>query len=82
MDFTIGKLKEILNEIPDNAIICGIDYRDKLMEFDYLKRVLLLEKDGIVYLVFNSMGTHFFDLVEKEGYSVLKHWDEKVHNEK
>ena len=77
MDFNIGKLKELIKDIPDEVIIGGIDYRDKLMEFDYLKRVLLIEKNGEKVLVFNPQGTHYFDLVEKEGYTILKFWDER-----
>ena len=76
MDFNIGELKKMIGEMPDDAIIAGLNFGDKLKEFDYLKRILLLEKDGQKVIVFNPMGTHYFDLVEKEGYKYLQHWDE------
>ena len=77
MEFTIGKLKTIINEMPDDAIIAGLNYGDKLQDFDYLKRILLLEsKDGEKKIVFNPMGTHYFDLVQKEGYKILQNWDD------
>lgn len=76
MDFNIGKFKKIINEMPDDAVIGALNIGDHLQDFDYLKRILLLEKDGQQIVVFNPMGTHYFDLVEKEGYKVIKHWDE------
>jgi len=76
-DFNIGAFKKIINEMPDDAVISGLNYGDKLQEFSYLKRILLLEdSEGNKVIVFNPMGTHYFDLVEKEGYKYLQHWDE------
>lgn len=46
MDLTTGKLKEILNDVADNCSIGILYYGDKVMDCDYLKRVLLLTKDG------------------------------------
>lgn len=77
MDLTVIKLRSILEDVPDEAIIGGLDWREEVMRFDYLKRILLLEKDGKKVLLFNSQGTHFFHLVEKEGYKCLRHWDER-----
>lgn len=76
MDLTIGLLKKIIAEVPDEVILGALDYRDKIMDFSFLKRVLLLEKDNEKVLIFNAMGTHYFDLIEKDGYKVLKSWSE------
>jgi hypothetical protein len=75
MDFTIGDLKKIIDQMPDEAIIAGLNFGDKIMRFDYLKRILLLDDGKEKMILFNAQGTHYFDLVEKEGYKVVNHWD-------
>ncbi|HYE67601.1 MAG TPA: hypothetical protein VEA58_03260 [Anaerovoracaceae bacterium] len=76
MNMNVGLLKELIKHVPDDVTIGAVDYRDKLMDFNGLKRVLLIERKGEKVLVFNAMGTHYFNLVEKEGYSVVKCWDD------
>lgn len=75
MKLTVGRLKEIMNEVPDDALVSALLYGDEIYEFDYLKRVLLLEREDQKILLINPMGTHYFDLVEKEGWKILQWFD-------
>jgi hypothetical protein len=75
MKLTVGRLKEIMNEVPDDALVSALLYGDEIHEFDYLKRVLLLEREDQKILLINPMGTHYFDLVEKEGWKILQWFD-------
>lgn len=77
MDLTIKKMREILADLPDNCddvIIAGLELGDRLNEYEGIKRVLFLKKDKEELLVINPMGTHYFDLVEKHGFHIIKYW--------
>ena len=62
MELTIGKLKQIIKDLPDDVILADLGYgNDRFHRFCNLKRLLLLldTEDGQRYLTINSMGSHF-----------------------
>lgn len=73
MELNARVLKVILSKIPDEVCIGSIDYEDLLHPYDYVKRILLVEKEGEKTLVFNPMGTHYE--LDKQGYNIIKVWD-------
>jgi hypothetical protein len=62
MELTIGILKKIIKDLPDDAILADLQIgNDKFHAFTHLKRVILLKDitDNKEYLTINSMGSHF-----------------------
>jgi len=75
MELTVGKLKEIIAELPDDTILADLDYgNESFSPHLFIKRVLLLkDRSGRQYLTINRMGAHFTenDSLKFAG----KHWD-------
>lgn len=79
MELTIGVLKEIIKDLPDETILTSLGIgNDKFNPFTSLKRLLLLRhmEDGREYLTINSMGSHFTQEGEQKKLIYLsKYWD-------
>jgi len=80
MELTIGVLKKIIQDLPDDVILADLGIgNDRFHPFISLKRLLLLKdmKEGQQYLTINSMGSHFTQ--EGEQSHLIyghEHWDE------
>ena len=75
MELTIGKLREIIKELPDEVIMADLDHgNNSFTPHLGIKRVLLLkDSSGKQYLTINRMGAHFTESNDlKYG---GKHWD-------
>lgn len=62
MELTVGKLKEILNEVDDNVILATLDRgNDDFRTYSMVKRLLVLKckESGVKYLTINPLGSHF-----------------------
>jgi len=75
MNLTVGRLKEIIADLPDDVILADLDYgNDSFKPHSGIKRVLLLEdNNGQQYLTINRMGAHFSDGPDLK--FAGKHWD-------
>ena len=62
MELTIGKLKQIIADLPDDTLLATLEYgNDNFRPFVGIKRVLLLrdKESNKDFLTINSMGSHF-----------------------
>lgn len=63
MELTVGKLKQIIKDLPDDVILADLGIgNDSFDAKTNVKRLLLLndmEQEGRQYLTINSMGSHF-----------------------
>ena len=79
MKLTVGKLREIIKDLPDDIVLATLDYGNaNFTTFDGIKRVLLLKskESGKSYLTINNMGSHFTGKGTQEGLEYdNKHWD-------
>lgn len=70
MNLTVGKLREIIEHLPDDVILADLGIGNRSFEtFTYLKRVMLMKnkEDNRQYLVINKMGAHFTGKDDQEG---------------
>lgn len=82
MELTVGKLKQILQDVDDDVIVGHLGYgNDKVYPWYSVKRVMLFQGDkrwrDSSFLLINSMGSHFTGEGEQEGLTFISHWDEK-----
>jgi len=62
MLLTVGQLKKLIQNVPDNYLFGTMDFAsDNEIKLYAPKRGLLLEAFDSKYLVLNNMGTHWDD---------------------
>lgn len=78
MDLTVGKLKEIISQLPDDVLLADLSIgNSSFRTFSFCKRLLLLEnKHGKRYLTINKMGSHFTGTGDQIGLTYIKTFDE------
>lgn len=80
MELTIGTLKQIIKDLPDEVLLADLQIgNSEFSPFISLKRLILLEdiRDGQQFLTINSMGSHFTGEGEQKNLKYIsKHWDE------
>lgn len=80
MELTVGVLKKIMADLPDEVVLATLGIGNEGFDpFTHLKRLLLLKdmSDGTEYLTINSMGSHFTQKGEQEGLIYMsRYWDE------
>lgn len=60
MLLTVGQLKKILKDIPDDALFGSMDFaNNNEIRLFAVKRYLLLQEKEDYYFVMNNMGTHW-----------------------
>ncbi len=59
-ELTVGKLKEVLQHFPDDAILADLRRgNEDFKAYTSVKRLMLLEDNNTKYLTINSLGSHF-----------------------
>lgn len=80
MELTVGILKKIIEDLPDDTIVADLGIgNDKFHPFFCLKRLLLLKNmaDGKTFLTINQMGSHFTQKGEQAHLIYTsRYWDE------
>ena len=70
---TIGLLKELIKDAPDDAIFSSMCFgNNNEMDFFVIKRALLVEGSRNTFFVLNQMGTHWGEKWEKGEYKLIK----------
>ena len=70
---TIGLLKELIKDVPDDAILSSMRFaNNNEMDFFIIKRALLVEDKKSTFFVLNQMGTHWGEKWEKDNYKLIK----------
>lgn len=82
MELTVGDLRKIIADLPDDVILAHLGYgNSSFSPFLTIKRLLLLKGDHTwgdrTFLTINGMGSHFTENGEHKHLSWTgKHWDE------
>jgi hypothetical protein len=81
MELTIGVLRQIIADLPDDVVLSTLEYGNaNFKPFTGVKRVLLLRSDkqwgNKTYLSVNGMGSHFTGEGWQKGLFYERHWDE------
>lgn len=77
---TIKLLKELINDIPDEAVFSSMSFGMNNNELDFfvIKRALLIKDENNIYFVLNQLGTHWCEKWEKENYKLIKKIEIKI----
>lgn len=73
MEVTVAQLKEILNDIPEDAILADLKLGNQNFQIPDIKRFFLLEKvaTGEKFLTINRQGSHFHGMGAQSGLRIL-----------
>lgn len=73
MEVTALQLKEILKEIPDDAILADLKFGNQSFKILDVKRFFLLEeiRNGKKFLAINNQGSHFHGMGDQSGLRIL-----------
>lgn len=73
MKVTVAQLKEILKDIPEDAILADLKFGNQNFQVPDIKRFLLLEKaaTGEKFLTINGQGSNFHGMGAQSGFRIL-----------
>lgn len=73
MELTIKQLKEIIKDMPDDAVLADLEFgNQRFNPFCQVKRLMLLQDDkGKQYVTINRLGSHFTATGEQKNLSLV-----------